>query len=206
MAVNNYALRSIEAARIKEQPCWFPQCLILVNEAARKRTDQVIAQTFDQAMSVLSINMERLILEAEQCLHNLNDLEEQLVTLHQMTAREDTSISAAKSDLLENLWTRLGGNRKSLRNFDHHLTTLKEMAFYRQQAFVHVVAAMQTLQAMSDDMEDMRDRVAAPDLAGAKIPVEVHIQSIQVGLDRLRQGRMVAKRLEEDAVRSALAD
>ena len=65
---------------------------------------------------------------------------------------------------------------------------------------------MQTLQAMSEDMEDIRERVTAPDLAGAKIPVEVHIQSIQVGLHRLRQGRGMAKTLEQDAVRFALTD
>ncbi|KJA19186.1 hypothetical protein HYPSUDRAFT_121024, partial [Hypholoma sublateritium FD-334 SS-4] len=204
MAVNDYALKSIQAARMKEKLCWSPHCLITFNDAGRIETDEVVAQTFDQAMSVLSINMERLVLEAEQCLHNLNDLEEQLMTLHQITAREDISISAAKSDLLEDLWTRLGGNRKSLRNFDHNLVILKGLAVYRQQAFVHIVAAIQTLQGMSEDMEDIRERVAAPDLAGAKIPVEVHIQSIQVGLDRLRHGRMMAKILEEDAICSAL--
>ncbi len=123
-------------------------------------------------MSVLSISMERLILEAEQCLHNLNDLEEQLMTLHQITSREDISTSATRSDLLENLWTRLGGNRKSLRDLDRHLTIIKGLAAYRRQAFIHVVAAMQTLQAMSEDMEDMRERVAAPDLIGTRIPVE----------------------------------
>lgn len=196
MAVNNYALKSIEAARMNKK--WF-------SGAREIQIDEIIAHTFDQAMSILSINMERLILEAEQCLHHLTDLEEQLTTLHYITTREDISISAAKSDLLEELWTRLGGNRKSLQNFDHNLEILKGLAAYRQQAFGHVLAAMQTLQAMSEDMEDIRERVAAPDLAGAKIPVEVHIQSIQIGLDRLRQGRILAKKLEEDAIRSALS-
>lgn len=205
MAVNNYALKSIEAARMNEKLCWSPYCLIAFSHTGRIQTDEVIARTFEQAMNVLSINMERLILEAEQCLHNLNELEEQLLTLQHITSREDISISAAKSDLLEDLWTRLGGNRKSLRDFDHNLVILKGLTAYRRQAFVHVVAAMQTLQAMGEDMEDIRERVTAPDLAGAKIPVEVHIQSIQGGLDRLRRGRIMAKRLEEEAIRSALS-
>ncbi len=130
-------------------------------------------------MNVLSINMKRLILKAEQCLHELNDLEVKLTTLHHITARETISISAAKSDLLKELWTGLGGNRKPLRNFDDNLGILQRLAAYRRQAFIHVVAAMQTLQAMSEDMEDILKRVAAPDLAGAKIPVNVHMQSIQ---------------------------
>ncbi len=63
-----------------------------------------------------------------------------------------------------------------------------------------------SLQAMGEAMEDMRERGAAPDLIGTRVPVEVHIQSIQAGLDRLHQGKMVARRLEEDAIRSALVE
>lgn len=203
MAVNDYALQSIASARENEPSPW--SLMSLVSWAApTQRVDEVVTRTFDEAMSVLSANMERLIVEAEHNLHNLNDLEERLTTLHEVVAREDSSISSAKSDLLEDLWTKFGGNRKSLRNYEHHLLVLKGLGTYRKQALAHVVAALQTLRAMSEDMEDMRERVAAPDLMGATVPVEVHMKSIQTGLERLQEGRIRAKKLEEDAVRKVL--
>ncbi|KAF8959482.1 hypothetical protein BDZ97DRAFT_1667049 [Flammula alnicola] len=204
MAVNDYALQSIESARATEPSAWSLTGL-LPWKSPRKSVNEVVTQTFDEAMNVLSVNMERLILEAEDNLHNLNELEERLATLQEILAREDSSISSAKSDLLEDLWTKFGGNRKSLRNFDHHLTLLKGLGTYRKQALVHVVAALQTLHAMSEDMEDMRERVAAPDLIGLNVPAEVHMKSIRMGLDRLREGRIKAKKLQEDAVRRVIS-
>ncbi len=53
-------------------------------------------RTFEEAMNVLSANMERLILEAEYSLQNLNNLEERLATLHEIVVREDSSILSEK--------------------------------------------------------------------------------------------------------------
>ena len=46
-------------------------------------------------MDVLSVAMERLIIEAEISLVNLNQLEEHLSTLHGLVSRENLSISSA---------------------------------------------------------------------------------------------------------------
>lgn len=144
MAVNEYSLQAIQSARAREPSHWSPKRMV-TRDSRRKETDNIVRKTFEQAMNVLSVNMERLILEAELSLQNLNNLEERLNTLHEIVAREDLSILSAKSDLLQELWTRLGGNRKSLRDFDHHLDVLKGLGMYRQQALVHVVSALQTL-------------------------------------------------------------
>ena len=88
----------------------------------------------------------------------------------------------------------LGGNKRKLRNFDGHLTLLKDLATYRTQALAHVVAALQTLRGMREDMEDMRERAAAPDLIGSSVPPEVHMKSIEMGLKRLKEGRSRAKK------------
>lgn len=149
--------------------------------------------------------MRRLIVEAEISLTNLNNLEERLSTLHELVSREDSSLTTAKSELLAALWTKLGGNRGTLRGYDDHLLLLKNLGDYRKRALVHVVTALQTLQAMSEDMEDLRERVAAPELAGSSIPVEVHMRSIQVGLERLKEGRLKAKEREEEAIKRVLA-
>lgn len=197
MAVNDYALHAIEEA---QAPSRYSLKSLSPWTSPRRSTKQVVTETFGQAMNVLSGNMERLILEAETSLLNLDTLEERLTTLHEMVTREDSSLSTAKEELLAELWTKLGGNRKTLRGFEKHLILLKDLSGYRKQALVHVVAALQTLQSMSEDMEDLRERVAAPDLVGSQIPVGVHMRSIKNGLERLREGRIRAKHLSEEAM------
>ncbi|KAG6821323.1 hypothetical protein H0H93_000184 [Arthromyces matolae] len=179
MAVNDYALHQIESVHAK--PPGVLSLYGVIPWAAQKPTYDVVIRTFDEAMGVLSTSLERLILEAEVNLANLERLEERLSTLHDIVSREDVTISNAKSELLAELWTILGGNRGKLRNFDSHLVLLKNLSSYRKKALAHVVAALQTLKGMSHDMEDIRERVAAPELLGPRIPIEVHIKSIKTG-------------------------
>ena len=94
---------------------------------------------------------------------------------------------------------------RSLRKFEAHFALLRHMGAYRTQALAHDIAALHALREMSDRMEDLRERVAAPELVGAEIPLEVHVHSIRAGLDRLKQGGLRAsqKRL---AIKSAFFD
>jgi|ERR1700722_4682802 len=204
MAVNDFALHSIESA-ISNTPSSYSFKTLLIPWYSAPSTNELVTKTFTEAMDVLSVAMERLIIEAEISLVNLNQLEEHLSTLHGLVSRENLSISSAKSELLSELWTKLGGNQRALRGYDRHLFLLKNLGVYRQKALVHVVAALQTLQAMSEDMEDLRERVSAPELTGGSIPVEVHLRSIRSGLERLREGRINAKAREEEAFRRVLA-
>ena len=203
MAVNDYALHSIEAAHSKS-PRTISNMYGIMPWRSSRAMDAIVTQTFGEAMNVLSTAMQRLILEAEVNLANLDKLEERLLTLHDIISREDSSLTSEKAELLSELWTKLGWNKKTLRNFDDHLLMLKNLGSYRKQALAHVVAALQSLQSLSSDMEEIRERVAAPELTGSKIPVEVHMKSIRSGLERLKEGRVRAKRLEEDAIRRVL--
>ncbi|KAF9005058.1 hypothetical protein BDQ17DRAFT_1424218 [Cyathus striatus] len=106
-------------------------------------------------------------------------------------------MALAKEELLGELWTKLGGNKKALRKFNQHLSLLRDLGEYRKQALIRVVA----VQSMSEDMEDLRERVAAPELVESRVPVEVHIKGIRNGVERLKQGRMKAKGVEEATIR-----
>ena len=203
MAVNDYALQKIDAAQ-KTKPSRLYAALIPWKSHTRF-INQVVVETFGEAMNILSTDMERLIVEAEANIIALNALEVGLSTLHEIISREDLSLSSEKADLLAELWTILGFNRNELRNFDQSLSLLKELKTYRQQALERVVTALQTLQIMSADMEDLRERVARPAIAGSAIPVDVHMKSIQYGLERLREGRVRAKELDEAAIRRVLS-
>lgn len=195
LAANDYALHTIEEAIVNQPSGPF---------GSKRSPNEIVTRTFIEAMDQLAFSMRRLIIEAEVSLANLDKLETRLSTLHELVSREDSSLSSAKSELLSELWTKVGGNKRTLRGYDEHLYLLKNLGDYRKRALVHVVAALQMLQAMSEDMEDMRERVGAPELLGSSIPVEVHIRSIRSGLERLKEGRIKAKEREEEAVRRIL--
>ncbi|KAJ7170790.1 hypothetical protein C8R43DRAFT_981075 [Mycena crocata] len=201
MAVNDYALHTIEAAQSQSSPSIIRH--IIPWTPSKPKSDLVLS-TFEDSMNYLSFTMQSLIVEFELNLQNLNKLEEQLSVLHELVSREDNSISSAKSELLGELWTKVGGNRRKLRGYEHHLHLLKGLTQYRKQALVHVVSALQTLTQMSEDIENLRERVAAPELVGSRIPVEVHIKSIQSGLERLKEGRSKAKVRESEAIKKII--
>lgn len=202
--MNDYALHAIQGAKEKEPGMGMFAAVGLWRPV--KTTDAVVMETFQEAMNVLSGHLERLIIELETNYQTLDSLEEKLGTLRDIVGREDQQITADKEELLSYLWTKLGGNRKDLQNYERNLGLLRELSVHRRQASARVVATLHTLQSVSQDMEEMRERVAGPNLAGSRIGPEVHMRSIQNGLERLREGRSRAKQIEEAALRRALGD
>lgn len=156
-------------------------------------------------MSVLSSSIQRLILEAEAELANLDKLEQDLFVIHEVISREDASLSFAKSELLSELWTKLGGNRRALQSYNDNLLLLKDLGLYRKKALAQVMMALQALRTLSDDMEDLRERVANPELVESKIPAEVHLKSIKGGIERLKESRVRAKGQDEAALSKILS-
>ncbi|KAI0303662.1 hypothetical protein B0F90DRAFT_1707922 [Multifurca ochricompacta] len=202
IAVNDYALHAIEAANSK--PSSFSLSRLLPFTPSNVATKQVVTRTFTEAMNTLSVNMQRLVLEAQMSVSDLDKLEAHLNSIHEIVAREDSSISTARAELLAQLWTILGGNRGTLKGMNEHLALLKGVSGYRDRALAHVVAALQMLQTMSEDMEDLRERVAAPELVGNAIPIEVHMKSLRSGLERLKGQRTGARKKEEQIVNQIL--
>jgi len=201
--VNDYALDMIEAA---STPKSMSSRLLtpFSRFALRDPTKEVVTEAFVASMSSLSRAMERCILEAQVSLADLDRLEEHLSLLHEMVAREDIAVHLEKSELLSELWSLLGGNRRKLRGIDNHLTLLKGIGGYRRRALAHVVATIQALGALSGDMEDLRSRVAAPDIVGDKIPVDVHIKSIKGGLERLKNGQIRSRERQDESIKRIL--
>ena len=198
VAMNDYALREIETAVSSKSfskqhwpSVWIPFFF------QRPTSLAVITKSFTETMGILESELHRLILAAEASLHDLDVLEEQLRLLHTIVSREDLSLSISKQETLASLWTLFGGNRADLQRFDTHLELLGGVAEYRRQALAHVVGALHTLQTMGAELEGLRERVAQPVMVGDAIPLEVHVKSIRGGLDRLLEGRLKVKRIED---------
>ncbi|KAI9066312.1 hypothetical protein FKP32DRAFT_1674052 [Trametes sanguinea] len=202
MAINDYALHTIESTQ--NEPKSVLRVIWPFIATPAQQTQDVVVQAFRDSMDVHAAEMRRLILELAISEANLERLDTHLVTLHELCTRENLTLSEARDDLLSELWTLLGGNRRRLRGMESNLELLRELGEYRKRAAAHVAAAKQTLLAMSEDMEDLRERVAAPDIVGDRIPVEVHMKSIQSGLERLREDRIKAREREEHLMNKIL--
>ena len=85
------------------------------------------------------------------------------------------------------------------RGMDEYLALLRGVSGYRDLALAHVVAALQALETTAEDMEELRERVAAPVLVGDAILIDVHMKSLRSGLGRLKGRRAGAKQLERAA-------
>jgi hypothetical protein len=85
------------------------------------------------------------------------------------------------------LWTKLGGNRREVALFKYHRDLLAQMSTNRAFARGRVNAAIQQLTKLIEDLSELRDRAAHPVLVGADtvIPLEVHLESLRLGVNRL---------------------
>ena len=156
--------------------------------------------TFLMSIDNIAGQMFRLREEAEISMDHLMRLREHLTVLHEITNRDDKQLKEAQEDVLAELWTRLGANRVQLRKMKLDLDLLKNVDRYREKAQVYVAATLDTLYTLDADMEELRMKVAAPDLVGDKIPIEVHVKSIKAGVERLKEGQMRASLKQGEAV------
>ncbi|CAE6449859.1 unnamed protein product [Rhizoctonia solani] len=161
-----------------------------------------------QATGMMESTIRKLIHEAEINIVALDKLEGQLDLINEMILREDEGIRAQAEEVLGELWTKLGGNKKKLHNFRSHRMLLNEIRVYRKRALAHVSSTLVQLQGLSADLDDLRQRVATPALAGeeAGIPLEVHIGSMQKGTERLLEGRKRAREREDAYLQKVLAE
>ena len=182
--MNSYALQTIE-----EQAAKSKSILKLAEPLPTSELSQAVKKTFHDAMSVFSTQLERIVVEAQISLSDLDRLEQRLASLQDLLQHENYHITIERSELLAELWTMLGGNRREVAHLEGRLGLLRDVGRYRTRALAHIVAALHTLQSMSEEVEDLRERVTAPELVGERIPVEVHMNSIRAGLDRLSEKR-----------------
>ncbi|KAL8740802.1 MAG: hypothetical protein Q9190_006528, partial [Brigantiaea leucoxantha] len=162
--------------------------------------------------TTVSEEITLLITEAQSLLLTLSNLESRMETIHSLCLRNDLHIQGSKQEIMSQLWTLLGGNRQTIDRFNSQLQLLGQVNGYRQSALAHVTGMMVRLQAMGAELEDLRERAGGVELlvgtgAGGKggIPLQVHIENIELGVERLEQRRNWAKQLENEQVKKALS-
>ena len=186
-SLNDHALQTIEAS--KNHPSLIDRVLPF-SLSNNNPTKEAVIETFLSSMDSIGNHMGRLREEAEISMGHLLRLEEHLKVLHEIISRENKELTKTQEEILAELWTWLGGNKRELRETNLNLNLLKNVDKYRRKAAVHVIATLETLHTLDADMEELRTKVAAPNIVGDKIPIEVQIKSIKAGVDRLKEGQM----------------
>ena len=188
-AVNRYAMRTIQDAEKKDAPP--PYSLMALNPFCTGLTKQeVIIGAFTSAMDTFATTIQRLILEVEATLHDFDTFEKHACAVRGAMASGEFSI--------ENRILMLICRGRQTPDW------LEILGDYQKQTQAHLVAVLQALNSTSVDMEDLQERVAAPEVVDKRIPLHVQIESIQGGLQRLQDARVRAKEKEEEVMRRVL--
>ena len=129
---------------------------------------------------------------------SLDLLEERLSTIHELCVQEAFDTALAEDDLLWQLWTLLGGNKRQLRELAHRVSVLQSVQQYRALASAYVAVTVQALTVVEADLTELREQLSFQAVSSDNIPVEVHVRGLEGSLNRLKESSVGAKGLEGD--------
>ncbi|KAL2891276.1 hypothetical protein HOO65_010634 [Ceratocystis lukuohia] len=161
---------------------------------AHRFSEAVLLEKYIEHTAYVSDHIARLIVEAQYVLGLLTSAEDHLLLIYAVASREERTVASQRDAVKWSLRTLIGANNKALHGFDEQLALLRRVDNQRSQAVAQVLELIVELESMQASLETLRDRVAAPELAqqtmgGAKIPLQVHIDTIERGIERLNMAR-----------------
>lgn len=171
-----------------------------------KFTENVLLDQYIAHTRLVEEELFKLISEAQALLQVLTNLDDRLEIIHGISTRDGMHANAMREEVLGQLWSMVGGNRHKLKNMDRQLNLLGQVGIYRKNAMAHVSGTILKLQEIGAGLEDLRERVGAPELLRDRldVPLSVHIENIRLGVERLEQGRLEARKVEDEHVRKTL--
>ncbi|KAG5653048.1 hypothetical protein H0H81_002565 [Sphagnurus paluster] len=194
LGINVWALRAIEDTK-SAAPGVMSSLAVW---RAKKSTDKVITENFEEAMTVQSKILTDLVKHAQRSQGHLKRMKERLQAIRDLAMRENIQIHVEQGELLASMWAHLGSSRRDLARFKANLELLANLECYTDEAKLHVAQALANLKTMQAQMKDLRSKVSAPVIAGTSIPVDVHIRTIMDGIQRMKQSRIRAREREGD--------
>ncbi|KAK7962658.1 uncharacterized protein PG986_003483 [Apiospora aurea] len=173
-------------------------------------------QVFDERMlldkyvehtGLVSDKIANLIVEAQAALRVLSQAENNLQLINEHVVRSGNEVKAKKSEVFWDLWTLVGANNKRLHNLKAQLGLLKQVEVQRSSAVEQLIGLVHDLGDIQTKLSDLRDRVVAPELLAdqTSIPLSVHIETINAGVERLESARSRIRAEENDRIQQALS-
>lgn len=155
--------------------------------------------------ALVSDKIGALIDETMLIMTTLEKLDGHLDIIHDWQVRSAKEISGSKNEALFSLWNIVGANRGKIHNLNTQLHLLRRVGSTRGEAMRQVIELKDELEKIQFGLEELREQVAAPELAQAKgLPLSVHIETINAGVANLEQARTRIRGIENDRIRETL--
>ncbi|KAI1264959.1 hypothetical protein F5Y18DRAFT_71708 [Xylariaceae sp. FL1019] len=169
--------------------------------------EQLVVDKYIEHTALVSDKIASLILEAQMTLGLLKRAEDHLAMIHENVVRSDKEVSDKRSEVLWDLWTLVGANNGRLHNLKAQLSLLRQVESQRTSAVSQLTNLILDLGDIQTKLSDLRDRVAAPELLQDRtsIPLIVHIETINAGVERLETARSRIRAEENERLQAALA-
>ncbi|EAQ92638.1 hypothetical protein CHGG_00873 [Chaetomium globosum CBS 148.51] len=117
------------------------------------------------------------------------------------------NVQGRKDDILWTLWTLVGANNRRLSNYNSQLALLKQVDGQRSDAVQLVNELIVELEKIQASLGDLKGRVSEAGLlrAQAEVPLSVHIETINKGVERLEAARSRIRSIEDERIKEVLA-
>ncbi|CAG8513144.1 1061_t:CDS:2 [Funneliformis mosseae] len=163
----------------------------LENVRDNKASSKELSVAYNQMMSLIESDLKRMILVGQDALGSLTDLDEMLMSIHDLATQESTYQKTEHNKLLADLWSRLGFNVVKRQIFQDNLELLIDLDRQRRLAVSQVQTTLYSLTSYQLDMEELREHVSRPSII--EMPVELHIENVGKGIERLRHSKVALK-------------
>ncbi|KAH8682200.1 hypothetical protein BX600DRAFT_36942 [Xylariales sp. PMI_506] len=170
--------------------------------------ERMLLDKYVEHTALVSDKIANLILEAQAILRVLSQAENHLQLINEHVVRSGNDVKEKQSEVFWTLWTLVGANTRRLHNLKAQLSLLRQVENQRTTAVEQLMGLVHDLSDIQSKLGDLRDRVAAPELLvdrQASIPLSVHIETINAGVERLEAARSRIRAEENDRIQQALA-
>ncbi|KAK0733564.1 hypothetical protein B0T26DRAFT_736478 [Lasiosphaeria miniovina] len=171
-------------------------------------TERIVLDRYVELASLVSERIASLIEEAETVLGRLKKAEDHLELIHDLVTTSQKSVQVRRDDILWTLWTLIGVNSRPLANLNGQLALLAQVSRQRSDAVHQINELVVELGKIEASLSDLRTSVAEPGLVrgkGVEVPLSVHIETINQGVERLEAARNRIRAAEDEQVKAVLA-
>lgn len=168
--------------------------------------ERALLEKYIEHTALVSDKIANLIVEAQAILRLLGEAENSLQLINEHVVRTSNVMKEKHNEVFWNIWTLVGANTRRLHNIRVQLGLLQQVNTQRNSAVQRLDSLVHDLYDIQTKLGDLRDRVAAPELLAdsTTIPLAVHIETINAGVERLETARSRIRAEENERLRQAL--
>ncbi|KAG0181060.1 hypothetical protein DFQ28_000123 [Apophysomyces sp. BC1034] len=160
---------------------------------SKKAGRQELRVIYEHAMALFEKEATRLIVATVKAQQSLDELEEDLRSIHEIAVQEKSYQRSEKPHLLADLVNMVQG--KGLRRplVEENLKLLRDFDIERMKAAQRLMVMLDRMDTLQMDLEELRSQVVVPVIAPDVIPLEIHIENVGKAIERLKAGKMIVR-------------